>query len=171
MSLKGPDGKEVNYLPWFPGEPNGELTKEDCVQAFNNQYADIQCKMYKYFFPCILWGETIFKLRGLLKGQTKLDTDYIFRTDLMYGGEIAFQGLLGKSSIALNKFNDTWDFKVKEANKEILIGTLRSDNQFPVGLNTWTLKDNYSDLKMPLGSDSQLKFTKARVFIYLKDQS
>ena len=33
------------YLPWFPGEPNGEITAEDCVGAylFTKKYYDIKC--------------------------------------------------------------------------------------------------------------------------------
>jgi hypothetical protein len=48
----------------------------------------------------------------------------------MKQGKITFLGLLGKSSITLNK--KSWDLIVKQNGQEMVVGTIQNDNQGPM---------------------------------------
>jgi hypothetical protein len=129
----------------------------------NDTYADINCSVNKYCFPCIAEGERVFNLRGVCKEQTMLDTDYIFLFDELKRGEITFRGVLGKSFITFNRLNQTWDLRMVQSKTETLVGVTKSDG-FPLGLFTWSLFIDCNELvESPI--KSQLKFTKAR-FIF-----
>ena len=159
--------KEVKFLPWLEGEPNGELTHENCVYAENHFYADLNCNMDHRCFPCKIHQEAPFRLRGLCQGQADLDTDYILLRSSIRQGEIVFQGLLKKSLIRLNRSNGSWDLKTIQNETEALFGTLPAANQLPVGLKTWSLKSNCNKPDK-VWISIELKFTKAIFYQLLR---
>ena len=153
------EGAPVTDLPWDSSEPNGGLIDEGCVQAEGLRYSDMRCDYYKICFPCQIKGHNIFRLRGLTSELSEIDTEYIFPLDRMRQGHVVFNGLLGKSLIQYNRENQTWDFLMKQNYQDILIATLNSEENFPLGLNSWTLYGKQNKLNQ---SDQvlQLKFTK-----------
>jgi len=129
-----------NYLPWFQGEPNGEITAEDCVGAFRitKKYYDIRCDE-KRCFSCQFWREVLFKLKGLPAEQEDIDTDYIFLINQIPYGNLIFQGILGKTLITFNKTLQTWNVQSQKLN--VVVAIMYGANHFetPVGIKNWTL--------------------------------
>jgi hypothetical protein len=78
----------------------------------------------------MLEGEKVYRLRGLCRKQTQLDTDYILLMDHRKKGEIIFLGMLGKSLIRLGK--QSWDMSVIQNGKVMVVGKLENDDQVSV---------------------------------------
>ena len=157
--LTGLDGVPVNFIPWYSGEPNGELINEDCIQAVNTSYLDVRCESFNFCFPCQVEDKIIFRLRGLSDELSERDSGFILPWDRMKQGQKVFNGLLGKSLIKYNRANATWEFRMKQNNEEIIFATLKGAEHFPLGFNTWLLSGKWNKLYQ---SDNllQLKFTK-----------
>ena len=147
------------YLPWFPGEPNGEITAEDCVGAylFTKKYYDIKCDE-KRCFSCQFQREVLYKLRGLCLEQELIDTNYIFLMNQIPFGNLIFQGILGKTFIVFNKTTHTWHLQSQKSNE--IQGIMDSMNYFetPVGTKNWTL---HAHCDYDYVTSIRLKLTKA----------
>jgi hypothetical protein len=127
------------YLPWFQGEPNGEITDENCVGAFlfTKKIYDIKCDE-KRCFSCEFQREVLYKLRGLCFEQETIDTDYIFLVNQIPYGNLIFQGILGKTLIMFDKTTKTWNIKSQKLN--VILGIMDGAKYFetPVGTKNWT---------------------------------
>jgi len=152
--------QSITYLPWFQGEPNGEITAEDCVGALlsTKKYHDIKCEEMMCF-SCQFQQEVTFKLKGLCFEHELIDTDYIFLTDEILIGNLIFKGILGKTFIEFNKSTRTWNLQSQKQNKRL--GFLNGHNNFetPVGKKNWSL---YVQCDSDAQSNINLKLTKVR---------
>ncbi len=146
------------YLPWFQGEPNGEITSEDCVVAYLStaKYHDIKCQE-KICFSCQFQREVTFKLKGLCSEQELIDTDYIFLIDQITNGNLIFQGILGKTFIEFNKTTRTWNLQSQILN--VSLGFMNGNIHFetPNSKQNWSLPDPCDS---DVVSNIQLKLTK-----------
>ena len=98
------------------------------------------------------------KLRGLCEEQEFLDTDYIFRRELLEKGQGVFQGLSGFSSIVLNSKSRVWELIGHQDLNNSVIGIYNGSSSFPLGVKNWFLKFNCNEFYTEFVSKS-LKFS------------
>ncbi len=146
------------YLPWSQGEPNGEITGENCVGAFlsTEKYHDIKCEEKKCF-SCQFQREVLFELKGLCSEQELIDTDYIFLTDQILNGHLIFQGILGKTLIEFNKTSRLWNMRSQSRDENLGFMNGFGYLDTPVGKKNWYL---YVNCRAEITNNIKLKLTK-----------
>ena len=142
-------GKEVKFLPWELGQPNGLEFQQCVVMAPKTQlYYDVDCKETHCFF-CSVCKQLHFFLRGLSEGLSKgddnrngIDSRYIyipkFEEEEDLKSMVHLEGYYDHR-INLNKAANQWEILRVDNGS---VGTLSTEEHYPFGKHIWNVNNS-----------------------------
>ena len=156
VTLSEVNHTQVTFLLWALGQPNGELTSQDCIMSMPQRgYFDSLCEDNNWFY-CTLNMTILLRLRGLQQQQSVIDTDYFISVDSMDSEVFTFRGVTGLTNILHNFTEENWNIETNGKSSQIL-GVYKDANRFPIGKREWFLKNGET---RALDLSAQLKLTK-----------
>ncbi len=156
------DGKEIPYLPFLKGQPNGRDIQK-CLAASNRGgeylYWDDSCSKTWCFICELKRGNSIFSFRGSLPDD--IDREYMNNREYD-GGMMGFAGFQGTIIDWLDKVQ-SWYLSNTYTGSSVgkKIGYLDNNKKHPFGLNTWIIRNKTYNLKLS-GCDPQTSFSCAK---------
>ena len=138
--------KQVIFLPWSLGQPNG-LEFQQCVVMApeDKQYYDVGCKETHCFF-CWVCKQLHFILRGLSEDLSKghdnrngIDSRYIYIPKFEEQNcQIQLEGYYDHK-IILNEVANQWEI-LRVGNDTV--GTLSTEQPYPFGKHIWNMNNS-----------------------------
>ena len=151
------ESKFVEFTKWKRGEPNGGH-KETCASINTDfEYSDTHCGNHLCFY-CRVKDFKQFQLKGLCKSESSvLDHKFVMRPNVLVNEKPTWKGFTS-NTIYWNKDTKLWELSDSVTN--VVLASLESEQEFPVGENVWEiLSENVCDEK-PKGSLLRLMLSK-----------